>query len=165
MRLLLHQACCSTSDHVVVVVMLVFYGPLTLFRRGQLASPHCSWTSLLGSLPVMSAHSFTSNWRLSLLNQRKGGTGCINYFMTNLHEIMLPDVSGLNPWRDCQHIKQTCIRPSYQAQQVIMWMLPYLVIMLICSSTWSHHVNMLQHLKSLCEYGAGPEGIKCVAAP
>ena len=31
------------------------------FRRSQLTQPHCSWASLLGSLPVLSAHSFASN--------------------------------------------------------------------------------------------------------
>ena len=34
---------------------------LGLFGRGQLTYPHCSWASLLGSLPVLSAHSFASN--------------------------------------------------------------------------------------------------------
>ena len=31
------------------------------FGRGQLTYPHCSWASLLGSLLVLSAHSFASN--------------------------------------------------------------------------------------------------------
>ena len=31
------------------------------FERGQLAYPHCSWASLLGSLPVLSAYSLASN--------------------------------------------------------------------------------------------------------
>ena len=31
------------------------------FGCGQLTLPHCSWASLLGSLPVLSAHSFASN--------------------------------------------------------------------------------------------------------
>ena len=30
------------------------------FGCGQLAYPHCSWASLLGSLPVLTAHSFAS---------------------------------------------------------------------------------------------------------
>ena len=37
------------------------------FRHGQLTYPHCSWTSLLGSLPVLSAHSFAGNWQLWIL--------------------------------------------------------------------------------------------------
>ena len=48
----------------VIVVVLVFYGPSTLFRSfwaRQLTYPSCSWASLLGSLPVLSAHSFASN--------------------------------------------------------------------------------------------------------
>ena len=59
------------------------------FGLGQLSYPYCSWASLLGSLPVLSAHSFASNWQL--LYQREGENGRINYFMTNLHERMLPD--------------------------------------------------------------------------
>ena len=42
------------------------------FGCGQLAYSHCSWASLLGSLPVLSAHSFPSNWQLPCLNLRKG---------------------------------------------------------------------------------------------
>ena len=38
------------------------------FGRGQLTYPHCTWASLLGSLPVLSAHSFASNWQLPILN-------------------------------------------------------------------------------------------------
>ena len=57
---------------------------------GQLTYPHC-WASLLGSLSVLSAHSFASNWQLPFLTQRKGENGC--YFMTNLHERMFSDVT------------------------------------------------------------------------
>ena len=45
------------------------------FERGQLPNPYCSWASLLGSLPVLSAHSFASNWQLLFLNQRKRENG------------------------------------------------------------------------------------------
>ena len=62
------------------------------FGRVQLTYLHCSWASLIGSLPVLSAHSFASNWRLPFLNQRKGENGCRNYFIINLHERMLPDM-------------------------------------------------------------------------
>ena len=38
-------------------------------------------------------HSLSpSNWQLLFLNQWKGENGCRNYFMTKLHERMLPDV-------------------------------------------------------------------------
>ena len=60
--------------------------------RSQLTYPHCSWASLLCSLPVLSAHSLASNWQLPVLNQRKGGNGRRNDFMTNLHGRMLPEV-------------------------------------------------------------------------
>ena len=63
------------------------------FWRGQLACPHCSWTSLLGRWPVFSGHSFASNWKLPFLNQRKGENDRRNYFMTKLHERMLLDLS------------------------------------------------------------------------
>ena len=74
-----------------VVVVLVFYGPSTLFRSFRARSVYLS-TLFLGSLPVLSAHSLASNWPLPFLNQRKGENGRRNYFMTNLHERMLPDV-------------------------------------------------------------------------
>ena len=60
--------------------------------RGQLTDPHYSWTSLLGSLLVLSAHSFASNLQLPFLKQWKGENGRKNYFMTNLYERMLPDM-------------------------------------------------------------------------
>ena len=59
------------------------------FGHGQLICSHCSWASLLGSLLVLSAHSFDSNWQLPFLIQRKGENGRRNYFMTNLLERML----------------------------------------------------------------------------
>ena len=52
------------------------------FRHGQLPQPHCSWASLPGSLPVLSAHYFAINWQLLFLNQRKRENGRRNYFMT-----------------------------------------------------------------------------------
>ena len=79
----------------LLLVMLVFYRPqhiLGHFRRGQLTYPHCSWASLLGSLPVLSAHSFTHNWQLPFLNQCKGENGHRNDFMTKLHVRMMWDV-------------------------------------------------------------------------
>ena len=41
------------------------------FGHVQLTYPYCSWASLLVSLPVLSAHSYASNWQLPFLNQRK----------------------------------------------------------------------------------------------
>ena len=76
--------------------VLVFYGPSIPFSghfgRGQLTYPHCSWASLLGSLQILSTYSFASNGQLPFLNQRKVENGRKNYFMTNLHERILPDV-------------------------------------------------------------------------
>ena len=49
---------------VIVVVVLVFYA-LRHFSchlgRGQLTYPHCSWANLIGSLPVLSAHTFVTD--------------------------------------------------------------------------------------------------------
>ena len=50
------------------------------FGRGQLTYPHCSWASLLGRLPVLSAHSFANNWQLPFLSQRKGKNGRTFFF-------------------------------------------------------------------------------------
>ena len=54
--------------------------------------PHCSWASLLGSLPVFSAHSFASNWQLLFLNQRKRENGRRNVFMIKSPRKNVPDV-------------------------------------------------------------------------
>ena len=62
------------------------------FGRGQLTYPHCSWASLLGSLPVLSAQSFASNSQLLFLNQRKRENGRRNVFMTKSPRKNVPDV-------------------------------------------------------------------------
>ena len=59
------------------------------FGRGQLTYPHCSWASLLGSLPVLSAHySPVTDWQLLFLNQRKGGMAVEMFSWPSLHERM-----------------------------------------------------------------------------
>ena len=66
---------------------------LTFLRSflAQSAYPHCSWASLLVSLPL-SAHSFASIWKLPFLNRRKGENGHRNFFMTkSLWKNVLPD--------------------------------------------------------------------------
>ena len=62
------------------------------FGRSQLPQPNCSWVSLLGSLPVFSAHSFASNWQLLFLNQQKREKGHRNVFMTKSPRKSVPDV-------------------------------------------------------------------------
>ena len=62
------------------------------FGCSQLTYSHCSWATLRGSVPVLSAHLFASNWQLPFLNQRKEENGRRNYFMTKLHERILPHV-------------------------------------------------------------------------
>ena len=47
---------------------------------------------LLGSLPVLSAHSFASNWQLLSLNQRKRENDRRNVFMTKSSRKNVPDV-------------------------------------------------------------------------
>ena len=104
------------------------------FWRDQLlvTYPYCSWASLLGSLQVLSAHSFASNWQLPFLNQRKEENGRRNYFMTKLHERMwqatalLESAEGIEiiswpnftkeccrTWGSNPHTRRTRIRPSY----------------------------------------------------
>ena len=58
------------------------------FGLGQLTYLYCFWAGLLGSLPVLSAQSFAK--QLPFLNQQNGEKSRRNYFMTNLHERMLP---------------------------------------------------------------------------
>ena len=58
------------------------------FGCGQLPLPHCSWAGLLGSLPVLSAHSFASNWQLLFLNQRKRRMAVKMFSWPSLHERM-----------------------------------------------------------------------------
>ena len=52
------------------LVVLLFYGPSTYFRSFHVRSGTLATLFLLGSLPVLSAHSFASNWQLPFLNQR-----------------------------------------------------------------------------------------------
>ena len=126
-----------TACFFVVVVLFItalrhFQGH---FGRGQLTLPYgscCSWAGLLGSLqvPILSSHYFVSNWQLLFLNHRKGETGRRNYFMTNLHEIMLPDVR-IEPatvrilggaWRDRMHNSNQTI--PVQVQSTLCCQLP-----------------------------------------
>ena len=80
------------------------------FKCGQLANPHCSWASLLDSLPVLGAHSLASNWQLPFLNQRKGENGRTIFFITkspqkNVSGVMIEPATVCMPGR-------TRIRPS-----------------------------------------------------
>ena len=52
---------CSSFNYPVVVLFMALQHDLGHFRHCQLTHPHRSWASLLGSLSVLSAHSFTSN--------------------------------------------------------------------------------------------------------
>ena len=77
------------------LVWFLFYGPSTRFRSFRARSVNLatlSWASLLGSLPVLSAHSFAINWQLLFLNQRKRENGRRNVFMTKSPRKNVPDV-------------------------------------------------------------------------
>ena len=87
---------------------------LRSFRARQLAYPHCSWASLLGSLPVLSAHSFASNWQLPFLNQRKGENGRRIFFITKSPRKNVPGVR-IEPATVCLP-GRTRIRPSKRAR-------------------------------------------------
>ena len=65
-----------------------------------------------GSLPVLSAHSFATNWQLPFLNQWKGENGHRNYFMTKLTKVAGPEDRTCNR----PHTRQTCIRSSNRAR-------------------------------------------------
>ena len=59
-------------------VWFLFYGPSTHFRSFRARSITLTTLllgNLVGSLPVLSAHSFPSNWQLLFLNQRKRENG------------------------------------------------------------------------------------------
>ena len=62
------------------------------FGHGQSPWPHCSRASLLGSLTVLSAHSFASHWQVFFLNQQKRENGCRNSFLTKYPRKNMPDV-------------------------------------------------------------------------
>ena len=101
------------------LVWFLFYGPSTHFRSfwaSQLTYPHCSWASLLGSLPVLSAHSFASNWQLLFLNQRKRENGRRNVFMTKSQRKNVPDV-GIELGAACmpsEHASDRATAPGCQ---------------------------------------------------
>ena len=58
------------------LVWFLFYSPSTHFRsfraRSVTLTTHCSMASLLGSLPVISAHSFATNWQPLLESAEQG---------------------------------------------------------------------------------------------
>ena len=90
---------------------------LSHFERGQLAYPHCSWASLIGSLAVLSAYSFASNWQMPFLNQRNGDNGRRIFFMTKFPR---KNVSGvrIEPATICLP-GGTRIRPSLRTRLII----------------------------------------------
>ena len=72
------------------VVELVFYSPSIHFKsfRGRSVNLDALFLGKLGSLPVLSVHSFASNWQVPFLNQRKGENGSRNISWPNLNERM-----------------------------------------------------------------------------
>ena len=96
-----------------IVVVLKFYGPSTHFRSFR-ARSHCSWASLLGSLPALSAHSFASKWQLPFLNQRERMVVEI-FSWPNLNERMF-FAGSEDRTRDRPHTRRTRIRSSYRAR-------------------------------------------------
>ena len=82
-------------SYMKVLVWFLFYGPSTHFRSFRARSVNLATLFLgnpLGSLPVLSAHSFASNWLLLFLNQRKRENGRRNVFMTKSPRKNVPDV-------------------------------------------------------------------------
>ena len=63
-----------------------------------------------GQASILRAHSFTSNWQVPFLNQRKGNNGLRNFFMTKFSYERMYWLLGSNP------------RPSaYQAVRASDW--------------------------------------------
>ena len=94
------------------------------FGRGQLSYPHCSWASLLGSLPILSlsACSFASNWQLPFLNQRKGENGHRVCFFFH-DQSPRKNVAGRHDQtRDRPHTRRTPIRSSYATSAITVRM-------------------------------------------
>ena len=60
------------SDTMAVCLLLCWcFTALQSLFMSFLTYPHCSWASLLGSLPELSVHSFVSNWQLPFLSGRE----------------------------------------------------------------------------------------------
>ena len=84
------------------------------FGCGQLPYPHSSWANLLGSLPVLSAHSFASNWQLPFLNKGKRENGRRNFFHD---QVSTKECAGRGDrTRGRLHAKRTCFRSSYRTR-------------------------------------------------
>ena len=110
------------------------------FRRGQLTFPHCSWASLLGSLSVLSAHSFASDWQLPFLYQRKGESGSVFSIPSRVshRKILYPLGSCTSAFSDhrsleftreylqsaclCMFVQYTCILLSLLSSETTFWM-------------------------------------------
>ena len=98
--------------------MLVFYGTSTLLKSFRAQSVNLS-TLFPGKPPrqftnTVSAHSFTSNWQLPFLNQRKGENGRIVFITSLLLRMFAGPEDRI---RDRPHTRQTRVRPSYHARQ------------------------------------------------
>ena len=85
-------------------------------NNAPLTYPHCSWESLLGSLPVLSAHSFASNWQLIFLKLFHDQTPRKNV------------VGREDQTSNCLHTRQTRIWPSYHTQQVVHCNMIYMAL-------------------------------------
>ena len=87
----------------LILVWFLFYSPSTHFRSFQAWSVNLA-TLFLGKpprqLPVLSAHSFASNWQLLFLNKRKRENGRRNVLMTKSPRKNVPDV-GIELWFTC----------------------------------------------------------------
>ena len=73
----------------------LFYSPSTQFRSFRARSVNLARLflgKLLGGLPVLSAHSFASNWQMLFLNQRRRENGRRNVFITK------------SPWKNVPNV-------------------------------------------------------------
>ena len=99
------------------LVWFLFYSPSTHFRSFRARSVNLATLFLgkpTGSLPVLSAHSFASNWQLLFLSQRKRENGPRNVFMTKSPRKNVPDV-GIELKAACmpsEHASDRATAPS-----------------------------------------------------
>ena len=107
---------------------------------------NCSWTSLLGCLPVFGVHSFASNWQLLFLNQRKRENGRRNYFMSKSPRKNVPDV-GIEFGAACMpsgHASDRATAPGFlpRVTCVTLWgtLLEHLIIFKLLDGTDSYMV-------------------------
>ena len=111
---LIRQKQWQSECHVLIFCFTVLQHILGHFGGGQLPLPHCSWASLLDSVPVLSALSYASIWQLLFLIQRKRENGRRIFSMTKFPQKNVPDV-GIE-------LGAACIPSEHASDRATAWM-------------------------------------------